>query len=149
MIQKAYKLFITGGIVLALISIIIKLLKPDSVFDVRVLDLPIRTSWSFLWFAFSIYLFILAGVYLGVERLKLRTRKWLLISHCVCVGLFIVLAAILNSLDFAGFHTFLERLHVSLITLLSIYAFLLLADVILFLAGIMALVINLYTFSKK
>jgi hypothetical protein len=149
MIQKTYKLFIAGGTLLAMLGILIRLIKPDALFDVTVLDLPIHSSWSFLWFAFSIYLFFLAGVYLAAERLKLRTQKWLMIAHCVCISLFIGFAVVLNFFHVAGFYTFLARLHIPLLTMISIYAFLVLVDVILFLAGIMALVVNLYTFSKK
>lgn len=120
---------------------------PNSIFEVSVSDVYFSTTTSRIWFLFAGYLFLLTGIYFVINKKKLKSKKWLVISHYIFIILFLVFFAIFSSLSNPNVQKLFGG--IPLITLITLYGIIFLVDVVFFILGIVFLFINLFSLSKN
>ena len=148
MIRKAHRFFVIMGILLALISIVIRIIAPGSIVEATIFEIPVQSSSAFFWLVFSFYSFLLAGIYFLADRSKLKFRRWMVIIHYISISLFLILSAVLNISGTHVFREFISSYKLSILTLLSIYVIMLAFDFLLFIIGLISLFVNLI-FAQK
>jgi hypothetical protein len=145
--DNVYRLFLLTGFVSLCIALVFKGVYPTSFLDVSIYGVDINIASSQIWFLFTGYLFLLTSIYFVISKAKLKTKKWLVISHYSFIVLFLVFFAIFSSLSSWGAQRLLDE--IPLITLITIYGILFLIDVIFFALGILFLFVNIFSLSKN
>lgn len=145
--EKTYQLFLITGIISLGIAIFFKIIFPKSLFELSVYDVYFITLTSRIWFLFSGYLFFLSTIYYVISRTKLKTKKWLVISHYTFIILFLVFFAIFTSLTNQRIQSLFGG--IPLITLISIYGIVFLIDAVFFVLGLLFLFVNLISLRRN
>lgn len=145
--QKTYWLFLVTFLISFGIAVFFKIVFPDSIFELSVTDVYFNTRTSHIWFLFAGYLFVLTIIYYVIGRTKLKTKKWLVVSHYIFIILFLIFFAIFSSLTNQNVQKLFGG--IPLITLITIYGIIFLIDVIFFILGILFLFINLFSLNKN
>jgi hypothetical protein len=141
--EKPYQPFLLTGLIIFCVAIFIRGSYPNSLFEVSIYNVDYSTSTSRIWFIFSGYLFFLAFVYYIVFRNSLRTKKWLVISHYAFIILFLALFSAFSAFSSPHIQDLMSS--VPFTTLITIYGIIFLADLVLFISGIVLLIINLFS----
>jgi len=145
--EKAYQPFVLTGLIALCIAIFFKGAYPDSVFDLSVYNKDYSIFTSRIWFLFVGYLFFLALIYFIISKTKLKTKRWLVISHYIFIVLFLVFFIIFSSFSNPGVQEMLAG--IPLITLISVYGIIFLFDGVFFILGLLFLFINLFSLKKN
>jgi len=146
LLETSYQPFFGTGMFAAVIALFLKIIHPESVFDVSVYDIYISRPNSSVWFVFSLYLFFLAGIYYAVSKTKLKPRHWLVISHYVFIILFLIFFAFFSAFESHDVQDLISGTPLS--TLITVYGTLFLVDLLFFFVGIILLFVNLFTLKK-
>jgi len=144
--ERAYQLFLLIGFISLGVALFFKSTFPDTFFDVSIYDIDISMATSRIWFLFTGYLFLLAFIYFVIGKTKLKTKKWLVISHYTFIVLFLVFFALFSSFGNPSVQRLFTR--VPLITLISLYGIVFLIDTVFFILGVLLLFINLFSLNK-
>jgi len=107
-------------------------------------EFSIRSAYA--WFIFSGYLLLLTGIYFTAVKGKLRIRGWLVATHFAFVLLFLVLFLAFNSFTSRSVQDRISGLPI--LTIISIYAFIFLLDLISLGVGLVMLLINILSFKR-
>lgn len=145
--QKTYQLFLIMGFISLGLALLFKSGFPNSVFELSVSDVYFSTPTSRIWLLFAGYMFLLTSIYYIISRTKLKTKKWLVISHYTFIILFLVFFAIFSSLSNQRIQNLFGG--IPLITLISLYGMIFLIDAVLFILGILFLLINLVSLHRN
>ncbi|MGZ4090252.1 MAG: hypothetical protein ACXVNO_05995, partial [Bacteroidia bacterium] len=142
LLEKSYQPFFGTGLFAAVIALFLKIIHPESIFDVSIYNMDIVIPNSKVWFVFSLYLFFLAGIYYVISRSRLRSKHWLVISHYVFIILFLVFFAFFSAFESRDVQNLIGGIPLS--TLITIYGTIFLADVLFFFIGLLLLFVNLF-----
>ena len=145
--ERTYQLFLLIGFISLGVALFFKSVFPYTSFDLSIYDIDVSIATSRIWFLFTGYLFLLASIYFVISKTKLKTKKWLVISHYTFIVLFLVFFAIFSSFASPG----VQRLFIKvpLITLVSMYGIIFLIDAVFFILGVLLLFVNLFSLSKN
>jgi hypothetical protein len=144
--EKPYQPFLLTGLLIFCVAIFIRGAYPDSLFEVSIYNTDYSALMSRIWFGFAGYLFFLALVYYIVFRNSLRTKKWLVVLHYVFVALFLAMFTLFSIFPSPAMQKTVRG--IPLTTLITIYGIIFLADVLLFISGILLLIINLFSLKQ-
>jgi membrane-bound ClpP family serine protease len=120
---------------------------PDSVFDVSLYDWDFSIATSRIWFLFAGYIFFLAFIYFVISRTKLKSKKWIVITHYTFILLFLVFFSVFLSFANPSVQSLIGRMPFS--ALITIYGVIFVTDVALFFLGIIFLLLELFSLRKN
>jgi len=144
---KPYQPFFITGVIALVISLYFRTAHPGSLFDISVYNTDFVISNSRIWFLFSAYLFFLSLIYYIISKGKLKTKRWLVISHYIFIVSFLVFFAIFSAFGNRDVRRLIAD--IPAITLITVYGTIFFIDVALFLFGLLFLIINLFSLKKR
>lgn len=145
--EKAYQPFLATALITLGIALFFKGVYPGSVFDVSVYDIDFNIATSRVWFLFTGYLLFLSIIYFVISRNRLKTKKWLVISHYVFIVSFLVFFMVFSSFSSPGVKKLTAD--IPIVSLITLYGTIFLLDVIFFALGLIFLLINLFSLSRN
>lgn len=146
LLEKSYQPFFGTGLFAAVIALFLKIVHPESTFDVSIYNMDLVVLNSKVWFVFSLYLFFLSGVYYVISRTKLKPKHWLVVSHYVFIVLFLVFFGFFSAFESRDVQSLIEGIPLS--TMITVYGTIFLADVLFFFIGVLLLFVNLFSLRK-
>ncbi len=145
--EKPHQPFFAIALVSAAIAIFLKLIHPEALFSVSIFNIDITQYQFRLWTWFTIYFMILTGIYFAIFKTELKTKRWLVMSHYVFIILFLAFFILFSIFGSNDMMTLMPNIPLN--TFITIYGIIFLADVIMFLIGVIFLIINLITLKEK
>ena len=145
--QKTYQLFLVMGFISLGLALLFSNSFSNSVFELSVSEVYFSTPTSRIWVLFAGYMFLLTFIYYIISRAKLKTKKWLVISHYTFIILFLVGFVIFSCITNQHIQSLFGG--IPLITLISIYGIIFFIDAVLFILGILFLLINLFSLHRN
>jgi hypothetical protein len=147
LLEKPFGPFLATGLVTATIALYLKLIHPEAWFDVSVYNTDLRASQASIWFGFSLYLFLLAGIYFLTRRAKLRMKRWLIILHYTFVLLFLILFTVFSAFNYKEVQRMVSGTPIT--TLILVYGLVFFTDLAFFAIGILMLPVNILSAKKN
>jgi hypothetical protein len=145
--ERSFQPFFVTALVSAIIALFLKTIHPESLFDISIYNSDYTIANYKIWFLFSLYLFSLSAIYYSIDKAKLRTKSWLMISHYIFIVLFLIFFVLFSVFSSSDMQKLMTKM--PLLTFLSIYAMIFIVDVILFFLGIIFLIINLFSLKRN
>jgi hypothetical protein len=147
LIERPMLPFLLTALFAMMVALFFLSLFPQARFDLSIYNHAISIKQSAVWLLFSAYLFLLGTIYYVISSVRLRTKKWLVLSHYVFIVLFLIFFALFSSFANRGVQKLISG--IPLTTLITLYGTIFVIDALFFLLGLLMLVANLLTLKKS
>ena len=145
--ERSFQPFFVTGLASAVIALFLKIIHPESLFDISIYNSDYTIANYKIWFLFSLYLFSLSAIYYAVSKAKLKTKSWLMVSHYTFIVLFLIFFVLFSAFGSSDMQKLMTNVPLS--TFLGIYAIIFVVDAVLFFLGILFLIINLFSLKRN
>lgn len=144
--EKPFRPFFTTGVVAAGIAIFLRYVHPGSILSVTVYNEDYAVENFRIWTWFSASIFFLATIYYAISKTKLKTQKWLIVSHYIFILLFLLFFVLFSSFNNPDVQKLTEGVPLSI--LISVYGTIFIADAAFLLLGILFFLLNIVSLKK-